>query len=814
MGSFLDNLRHDIRISLRILARRPLFTSVAGLTLAVGIGASTLIFSIFSNVIFRPLPYPESDRLVGIYRIEERVTGLNPSPSRLAGLYAVPFELYLDWKRMGRAFRDVGTYAYTSQTITGGEQPERLLALRADSGVFSTLGIDAALGRVFISEDDQIGTPALTVLSHRLWARRFGSEPDILGQEIVLSGIPHTIVGVMPEEFYFPSESAELWITFNDGQKSSTYRAGGYLQTIARLSDGVPMATAQIEMDGVALRLGELHPEEREHGVGLVSRKTLVVSNSRTVLVFFLGAVGLILLITCANIAGLLLVRTMEREKEIAVRAALGSGRARIVMQALTESILISVIGGVLGGIVAGVGLRPFIAAFPGGIPRSSEIAIDTRFLIIAFSISLLAGLLTGMLPALRSARTSLADAIGRSARGATGGLRQSRSHAVLVVLQVAIAFTLLVGAGLLVRSYGNLTTVDLGFEPESMLATRIRLPNTIASDVDEVRAFYSELEYTLRSIPGVEEVGIAVDSPFMPGMSFPPISVETSDGLVEVAQHRSTANPSYFKTMGIPILAGRGFTDADGPDSEPVIVVNEAMAQRYWPEEGALGRRIQVGSAPDVTWITVVGVVGNAHYFSSGYTFPEYYYPFTQDPNSTQNLHIKTAIDPLQLVEPVREAIWSTNPDIPLQINQMEELIRNDPGRQGPLFGAHAITLLAIVAGILALIGIYGTLAFSVTRRTREIGIRIALGARKESVIRNILVRGLALACIGLILGLGIWMLGGTVLRATLYGISPSDPVTIGQVSLVLLASAGAAALLPAYRATRVDPIEALRQE
>ena len=811
---FLDHIHNDFRIAIRTLIRKPLFATLVITTLALGIGANTLIFSIFHSTMLRPLPYSNPEQLVTIFRVEERITGLNPSVSRLSGLYAVPFALYQDWKQMGPVFQEMGTYSTTAQTVTGGDYPERIIGLQADSGVFSALEADAHIGRVFAAEDDSIGAPNLVVLSHSLWQQRYGSDPDIIGSDLILSGTPCTVIGVMPVGFYYPNERIQFWMTFVDNQKSSDYRTGGYLQVIARLKDGLTLEAAQAEMDGVAVRLGEEHPEEIEHGVKIVSRIDQVISQSRMVVFFFMGAVGFILLIMCANIAGLLLVRTMERNKEIAVRSALGSSKGRLVMQTLAESISLSIIGGFLGTLIAILGLRPFVNAIPGGIARSSEVAVDYRLLLIALLVTIITGLLIGVIPAFRSARTSLTEAMGRDSRSATGGRKQARSQAVLVVAQIMIAFFLLAGAGLMIRSYLNITNVDLGFDPTNMLTTQIRLPGSITGDAEKIQAIYNEIEFGIRAIPGVENVGFINQSPFISGLSFPPMLVETTEGQVEAGPHMAISNSAYLETMGISLLTGRIFNNADGPEGAPVVLVNQAMVNRYWPDEEPLGRRIKAPFLSDGEWLTVVGVIGDVQYYMGGDAFPEFYIPLSQNPSSGLNLHIRTSIDPVQLTGRVREVIWNVNPDIPLTIRQMEDRVYSDSGVQGPLFGARAISILALLAGILALIGIYGTLAFSVARQVREIGIRIALGASKENVVKNILGRGLFLTATGLLLGLGISLAGAGVLRAALYGISPSDPVTLIQVSVLMLIAAGAAALLPAYRATRINPVEALRQE
>ncbi len=820
LAGVLDRTAQDLRHAIRALLQRPLFTTVAVATLALGIGANTLIFSVAHAVLVNPLPYSEPERLMGVYRRDPRVTGSDPSASRLARIYAVPYEVFLDWRELSPVFADIGAYAETSLTLTGQDDPERLMGVLTTSGVFSTLGAQPLFGRPFLPEDDEVGAPSVTVLSHGLWQRRFGADREIIGEQISLSGMQYTIVGVMPRDFYFPDSGQDLWVSFDDERKQNTYRAGGYLQVIARLKPAVTLDRARAEMDAVALRIAEVHPDEEEHGVILLPRMELVVADSRAALLIFVGAVGIVLLIACANIASLLLVRALERRKELAVRAALGAGRGRLVVQVLSESLVLSIAGGFAGALIALYGLEPFAATFPGGLPRASEIVVDYRVLMMATGFSLATGLLIGILPALRSARIPMGEALPSGDRGYTGSRSRNRTQAILVVAQVALAFALLVGAGLLMKSFLRLIAVEHGFEAENRVAMSIVLPEPYRSSFEETRLFFDELGERLSALPGVEVVGSASQLPFIGGSSWPPVLVETSEGEIEAGIHAVSATPAYFEAMGVPLRLGRSLSPQDREGSVPVIVINETMAQRYWPDENPIGRRISLEGyildQDDVEriWLTVVGVVADFRYSHGTPPYTTYWFPFAQYPYFYQTLVIKTATDPSTVIAPARAALREIDPNIPSLIGRYDEIIDRAPGMTGPRFGAFATGLLAAIAALLALLGIYGVLASAVAQRTHEIGIRIALGACSGNLLRAVLRRGLLLTGLGLAVGLGVALLAARLLESVLYGISPRDPLTLAEAGILVLTAALAAGYLPARRATKIDPVEALRRE
>jgi predicted permease len=811
----IGTLYDDARIATRMLLRKPGFVLAAVLTLGLGIGANTTIFSLVYWVLIKPLPYPDAGQLVSVYRIDPDVTGRDPSPSRLANLYSVPYEVYGDWAEMSSSFESFGAYFTTSFTLTGGDRAERLSGAMVTSEVFSSLGIAAIIGRTFQARDDDVGMPDLAILSHGLWQSRYGSDPTVIGQQVVLSGYSYEVVGVMPPRFGFPDGGVQIWTTFEDRRKTSPVRSSGYLQVIARLKDGVSIQRAQLDVDAVARRIGELHPEEVEHGIGLFPRKTLEVANVRSGLVLLLGAVGLVLLIACANIANLLLVRATERRRELGVRMALGADRGRLLVQFLTESALLSLAGGIAGCVMAVSSLTPFKAAFPGGLPRADLIAVDYRLLVFAALLSVLTGLLTGVLPALRAMQTPIVNVLQDGGRGSAGGRRRNRTQAVLVISEVALAFVLLVGAGLFIRSLSRLTAVNYGFDADNLLTVGVSLPSRYRESDEASLAFFEEFTERLRAIPGVSGVGGANQMPFVGGWSTPPIIVETNDGLMEDVVHRTIMDPEYFSTMNVPIVAGRGFNSGDRDGSTLVAVVSDAMVSRFWPNESPLGRRVGgVGADGDTVWVQVVGVAADVRYRLNMEPMPSIHLPLAQWPHWYQWIILRTAIEPSVITPSVQETLAALDPEIPIQVLQLEERINNSNAVANPRFRIMILSCLAGLAALLAFVGIYGVLAYTVQQRSQEIGVQLALGANTGDVLKRFLVRGLQMTGVGLTVGVALSVGASRVISSLLFETSPTDPVTLVAVALLVATAALGASYLPALRATRVDPVEVLRRD
>ncbi|UCG86903.1 MAG: ABC transporter permease [Gemmatimonadota bacterium] len=807
-------LAYDAKIAFRGLRKRPGFTLAAISTLGLGIGANTVIFSVVDGMLFRPLPFPESHRLVNAFRVDPEVTGRNPDLSRLGGLYSVPYPVFLDWAEMGQPFEAAGAYRHTSLTMTGGDQAERYGGTAVSWGVLAALGARPAVGRLFGPEDDEVGAPRVVVLGHGTWLSRFGSEPGVIGQSISLNGVSHEIIGVMPRGFRFDGSSEDLWVTFTDEFKSSTVRNAGSLQVIARLKPGITLNRAQREMDAVARRIGELHPEEAEHGIGLIERRELVVANWRAGLIMLLGAVGLVLLIACANIANMLLVRATERQRELGLRQALGADRARLVAQHMSETVLLALIGGVVGCAVALVCLRPFVAAFPGGLPRAEEIAIDVRMLAFAAALALATGLVTGILPSVRAMRTSVMEVLQDGGRGSAGARRRSRTHAGLIVAEVAIAFVLLVGAGLFVRSLQRLMRVDTGIESANLIVSWISPPTRYRDWGDTTRGLYRDLTAQIEALPGIESFAFAGQMPFVGGWSSPPTVIETPDEVVETIVHRTCMTPGYLRTTGIPLLAGRDFTNQDSKDAPPVIVVNRAMADRFWPDLDPIGRRVMVPVPGDSVWRTVVGVAENTIYRLDMQPFSKYFVPFEQIPFWGEWLIVRSDLGVDALAPAIRRAVRSVDADIPVQVFRLDDAIDGSRAVEQPRFAIFIFGCLSSLAAILAVLGIYGVLSYVVQQQYNEIGIRMALGAEASTVVTTVLRRGLLMAGVGLVLGLGAALAASRVVRSLLFEVSPTDPITLAGVAVLILGATTLASWIPARRASRVDPVEALREQ
>jgi putative ABC transport system permease protein len=807
------NALYDMRLAIRRLVKRPGFTLAAVGTLSLGIGANTTIFSVVQGVLFRPLPYPDADRLVGVYRVRPN---WSTAPARLNGVYAVPFGVLRDWDELSPAFTHLGGYENWSYTFTGGDRPERLVGGHATAGTFAALGMQPMLGRRLVPEDDRVGAAPVVILSHRLWQRRFGSDSTIVGSGVVLNSAPHTIVGVMSPDFLFPGYGDhQLWTTFEDDRKQAG-RQAGFLQVVGRLAPGVSLDAARRELVAVNRRIVELHPDEADYRVMLVPRKELLVAESRPALILLSGAVGLVLLIACANIANLLLVRASERRREIGVRHALGAGRARLFIEQLSESTALSLGGAVVGYFIAVAGVGPLIAMFPGDLPRAAEIGVDHRALAFAATLALFTGFLIGTLPAIRSARASMADALRDVGRTSAGGKQRNRTQAALVVSEIALAFVLLAGAGLFLQSFARLTSVDPGFTSENLLIVPVNLPGPYRTSNDATRAFFRDVTERLEALPGVEMVAQVNQMPLSgQGSSFPPTSMETSSGVVENNIHEAVVTPSYFAAMGIPLITGRLLTTDDRTGGPTVAVINETMARRFWPDEDPIGRRLKIGAdVGDTTWVTVVGVVGDIRYSLSSRPFSEYYVSFDQRPVSYQTVVVKTTLDVSAVAGAARTAVRAVDPDVPTRVSRLDDLIGASAAVVGSRFAILVIGFLAAVAALLAILGVYGVLAYTVTQRTREIGIRIALGAGRENVLSTVMRRGLLMAGAGVGIGLALALVAVRVTESMLYEVSPTDAPTLAVVALLVAVAAFAASYVPARRATRVDPVRALRQE
>jgi putative ABC transport system permease protein len=805
-------MRADIVYALRNLRKYPLFSAVAVLTLALGIGANTAIFTVVQGVILRPLPYPEPDRLMMLWTYNPR-QGFD----RDVGTYP-NFE---DWRQQSRSFERMSAYFGASMTLTGRGDPAQVRGARVTHEFFDTLGVAPGWGRGFTAAHGQAGGERVVVLAHRFWMRRFGADPAIVGRTIMLNGVPHEVLGVMPQTFVYP-ETAEFWVPLAPvGQFEALFTARGsyWLTIVGRLKAGVTQAAAQSEMDAIASRL-ESYPANAGIGIRLVPVHEEIVGDVRRPLLILLGAVSLVLLIACANVANLLLTRAAARQRELAIRAALGAGRLRLVRQMLTESTLLGLIGGAGGLLLAAWSMDLLRGRAPVGVPRLSEIGIDWRVLAYAALASLATGLFFGMVPALHAARRNSGAQLREGGRTGGDGAGGRRLRVALAVGELALALMLLVGAGLLVRSFIALNSQDAGFATSRVLALGLDLPRTRYADDDRVIAFYDQLIERLSALPGVESVGAGSSLLLsrLPGSAA--ISIEGRPPLPDDARDipvpYDTVTPGFFSTLQIPLRRGRLLTDADSAQSQPVVLVNESFVRRFFRDEDPIGRRVTFGnpSRADTRWQTIVGVVADTK--RGGFErepWAETYFPMRQAATGRMLVFLRTAGDPVTLAGAAQRAVWALDPNQAVaSVRTVDEMLAQaDANRR---FTTLLLGIFATVALLLAAIGVYGVIAYATAQRTQEIGIRMALGADRGMVLRMILAGGVKIAAAGLILGMAGALAVTHVLSGLLFGISPRDPLTFTLVPALLLLVALAACWIPARRALRVEPVLALRGE
>jgi putative ABC transport system permease protein len=796
----------DVRFAVRQLAKAPGFTAVALLTLALGIGACTAIFSVVNSVLLRPLAYPEPDRLVVI-----RETNLPQFPE-----FSVAPGQYFDWQKQATSFASLAATRGGSANLTGLGEPLRLVTQRISANYFTTLGAHPAMGRDFLPVEDAPGKDNVAILSHGFWLRQFGGRANIVNETIQLDGQSVTVIGVMPANFQ-PGSRTELFAPAAYTAEEHENHGGHYIGVIGRLKPGVSVEQARSEMNLIAERLAKQYPDTNKGwGVKLSPMLEYAIADVRPVLFSLLGAVGFLLLIACANVANLLLARATARAKEIAVRTALGASRRRLVRQLLTESVLLAVLGGALGVLVAQWGTGALLAWAPESLPRVHEIALDSRALGFTCALALVTGIGFGLVPAFQATRLDLNEALKDGGRGSSEGGRHHRVRSALVVAEVAIALVLLVGAGLLIRSFTRLQGVNPGFQPRAAYAITLSLPQKKYTNEPQQAAFGEQATAALAAVPGVQFAGLSHVVPFT-GNDYVLGFTIAGRPAVEPADQPSTnyyaVTPDYFKAMGIPLLRGRFFNTHDAAKAPRVAIINESMAKKYFPHEDPLGQRINVTNGPD-TWREIVGIVGDTmHYRLDGDVTVQTYEPFAQQPYSFMTFVVRVANAAADLPVAVRTAIYSVDKDQPVaSVRPLSTLLANSIARQR--FTMFLFAVFSTVALVLAAVGIYGVMAFSVTQRTGEIGIRMALGAQRGDVLRLILMQGGRLVGLGLGAGLVGALLLTRFLASLLFGISPHDPLTFAAIAAVLAGIAALACWLPARRATQVDPMTALRNQ
>jgi predicted permease len=800
----MDTILQDLRFAARTLRRNIGFTTAAVLTLALGIGANAAIFSVVNAVLLRPLPYADADRLAMVWGWYD---GFGKTTTSLPD--------FRDLRERTKAFSQLAARHGTVFNLTGQGEPEQLQADRVTANFFPMLGVRPMLGRAFLPDEERVGgNDDVVVLSYGLWQRRFGGEPGIVGRTLQLSGRPYTVVGVAPRDFRFMSD-VDLWAPLR--ADTAGHRRAEYLTVLGRLAPGATVEGATADIAGIFAQLATEYPETngsiRSRVIGM--REDLV-GDVRPALLVFSGAVALVLLIACANVANLLLARASAREREMAVRAAIGAGRGRIVRQLLTESLLIAALGAGLGLALAAVGLDALRAMNAELLPRFQEVHIDAMAVGFALLLALGTGLLFGLAPALRLSANALGGALREGTRSAAGGAALRLRNA-LVLAEVALALVLLVGAGLLLRSFQQLNRVDLGFQPAQLLTYRVVLPTAKYDSAALLPPVYDEIAQRTRAIPGVRSAAVAGDLP-MNGSGYLSFAIDgrvpPPDAMEDVQPF--AVSPDYFATLGIPLRSGRLFTASDAPGAPPVALVNEEMVRRYFDGRDPIGRRVTFGDPADSSsvWWTVVGVVGDvAQEGVTAKPYAQLYRPLAQSPRRGVFVVARTTVAPMAVASGARAALEAVDPELPLtSLMTMEERIGENLLR--PRVNTLLLAVFAGIALALAAIGIYGVISYAVAQRTREIGIRMALGATAGDVKRLVVRQGMTPALLGVALG-AVGALAATRLMASLlYGVTATDPLTFVVVALFLGAIALLAAYVPARRATRVEPVTALREE
>jgi putative ABC transport system permease protein len=798
----------DLRYALRALLRAPGFTLAVVVTLALGIGANSAVFSVVHSVLLRPLPYSEPGRLVNVY-------GRYPDFGRTS----TSLPDFQDLRAGTRSFEQMAARHASGFVLTGEGEPERVIADRITANFLPTLGVRPALGRGFLPEEEQVGgDDRVVVLSHGYWQRRFGGDTQIIGRRLTLGGASYTVVGVTPPSFRY-GRDVDLWAPVR--ADTTLPRRAEFLDIVARLKPGVTVEQADADVAAVIRRLAEQYPATnanlRSEVIGLQDD---LVGGVRPALFAFMGAVTLVLLIACANVANLLLARAAVRDREVAVRVALGAGRGRLIRQLLTESLVLALLGGVAGFALATWGVAAIRATDIQVLPRQSEIGMNGTIVAFSLMLSLATGLLFGLVPALRLSRRPLHAPLRDGSRGSTGGAL-ARMRSGLVLAEVAVALVLLVGAGLLIRSFDKLTSVDLGFEPAGVLTYGITFPSAKFRDAQQLPALYDALLARARGIPGVRSAAMSEDLP-MSGASYVSFSIagrpprQATTGAAPEDLQPFAVSPEYFSTLGIPLRHGRLFETGDGPDALRVAVVNEEMARRFFDGRDPIGSRVTFGNPADTAarWWTIVGVVGNvAQEGVTAKPYAQMYRPIFQVPTRGVLISLRTDRDPLLLASAAREAVRAVDRDLLVSdIQPLDARVAGSIAR--PRLSVLLLSGFSAIALLLAAIGIYGVMAYTVAQRTREIGVRMALGADPSNVQRLVVRQGMQPALIGIAVGLVGALAASRLIASLLYGVSTLDPVTFVLVPLFLAAIALLATYLPARRATRVPPTVALQSD
>jgi putative ABC transport system permease protein len=807
----METLLQDLHYGIRVLLKKPGFAVVAILTLAIGIGANTAIFSVVNGVLLRPLLYRDAESIYTLWQnnFKNGVERDDVSPAN-----------FLDWQAQNQVFEKMAACEPYSHDLSGQGEPESLSSWLVSEDFFQILGVSALHGRTFHPEEHQAGNNRVIVLGYNLWRRKFGGDPNLVGQKLMLRNQPYTVIGIMPPEFLFPLEAKrESWaprvVTEADRQR----RGSAYLKVIGRLKPGVTLNQASDDMKAIASRLAEEYPQaNREVGATVVPLAEHLLGHVRPALLVLLGAVGFVLLIACANVANLLLVRGAERQREFAIRSALGAARLRLVRQMFTESIVLALAGG-FGGILLAWWVTDLILALsPGNLPRMGDIGIDVRVLGFALGVSVLTALVSGLLPSLQFSKPDLNQTLKDGGRGGTAGFARLRVRNILVVSEIALALVLLMSAGLLVRSFARLLQVDPGFAQDKVIALEVHVWSRYRTPQQQA-VFFDETTQRIRALPGVEAAGAVSALPFHENS----IDIDGSFTIEgnpapapgqEPLAYQTIVTPEYFKALGIPILRGRFFTRFDNKETAAVALINETMARRYFAGEEPVGKRITQRFRGEAITSEIIGIVGDVrHTGLDSSPRPEMFMPHLQTPYGSMTYVVRTASDPATLVAAVKNEVWAVSKDQPFSsVSTIEQLVSRTLAERR--FNLLLLGSFALIALVLASVGIYGLMSFSTSQRTHEIGIRMALGASHREVLRLVFREGVALTAMGLAIG---WLAAFAltrILSSMLFGVSAMDPLTFIAVSTILATVALIACYIPARRATKVDPMVALRYE
>jgi putative ABC transport system permease protein len=796
-------LQQDLRYGFRMLTKKPVFAIIAVITLALGIGANTAIFSVVNAVLLRALPYHNGEQLVALWA--------TTSSGDRDGLSLPETQ---DFRSGMQSLEDLTAFQSQSVNLTGGAQPDRVRGAFVALNYFKVFNLNPILGRTFAESDDL--KAKIAVVNERTWRERLNSEKDLDGRKLILNGEPYSIVGVVTENFKQPLDpDVEVWMPAGNFPGNTGQREARFLFGMGHLKAGVPASQAQAEAATVANQLAQSYPKENAgRSARIESLRDLLVRDVRPMLWLLFAAVGVILLIACANLGNLLLARGLARQKEIAVRAALGASRWRLIRQLLTESTLIGLVGGAGGVLAAHWGLAALLK-LPQNFVNTKDATVDMRVLLFALAVSVITGWLFGLVPALQLAKPELQSFLKEGARGSGEGSRWNRVRGGFVVIQVALSLLLLVSAGLLIRSFDKLLRVDVGFKTERVLSLEYRLPRNRYKEPEAQWNFHRQVVERLEQIPGVQSASLVRGLPFSGNGGTTNIVLPDREPPAKGMEPEvmfNTATPKYFETMGIPLLQGRLFGNEDQEKTPAVVVINRTMAQRFWPDQDSLGKQVKFPSDNSVA--TVIGVVGDAkHFWLDEEQKPQMYDAYSQDPGIFATAVVRTSVEPLSLTEPVRRAIWSVDPDQPLwKIRTVDFLVQRSTADRKFLMGLMGI--FASLALILTILGLYGVISYLVNQRTQEIGIRMALGAQMRDVMKMVLKQGMVLVFTGIGLGLAAAWVLTRLMSSLLYRVSATDPLTFGGISLLLIVVALLACYLPARRATKVDPLVALRYE